>query len=247
LADGSLIVDELVVRYGLAQAVRGVSLSVAGGEIVGVLGRNGAGKSTLLRAINGLHPVSSGRITLDGRDITNLRPDQIARRGVGHVLENRGIFTDLTVFENLRASFTGVAAGEEQARIKDVLALFPWLQERRNQLGAGLSGGQQQMVAIARALLRRPRMLLLDEPSKGLAPVIVAQVASVLRDAVKDGRMGILLVEQSFDLLWDLSDRICVMAEGRIVLSEKESALTPEVLRRAYFGEGGAQAAGGYP
>lgn len=239
-----MIVDGLVARYGLAQAVRGVSLSVGPGEIVGVLGRNGAGKSTLLRAINGLHRISSGRVTLAGEDITNRRPDQIARRGIAHVLENRGIFTDLTVLENLRSSFTGVGAGDEDARLSQVMGYFPWLAERRDQLGAGLSGGQQQMVAISRALLRRPRMLLLDEPSKGLAPSIVAQVASILREAARAGGMGILLVEQSFDLLWDLSDRICVMAEGRITMSAKKDALTPDILRQAYFGDVGADAGG---
>jgi branched-chain amino acid transport system ATP-binding protein len=161
----------------------------------------------------------------------------VARRGIAHVLEDRGIFGDLTVGENLRSSLTGVPAREEQERMSQVVADFPWLKERWKQLGGSLSGGQQQMVAIARCLLRRPRLLLLDEPSKGLAPAIVSTVADILRKSVAATGMGILLVEQSFELLWELSDRIYVIGEGRIVLDGEKADLSPARLRAAYFGE----------
>ena len=235
-----LKIDHLVVRYGLAQAVRGISLSVGSGEIVGILGRNGAGKTTLLRAISGLVPIASGALQLDGRNIHNHRADEVARRGIGHVLEDRGIFGDLTVSENLRASLTGISRQDQETGLASVLNLFPWLKERQKQLGADLSGGQQQMVAIARALLRRPKILLLDEPSKGLAPAVVAAVAAVLQKAVVDTGLGVLLVEQSFDLLWSLSDRIYVLGEGRIVLEGSKASLTPDQLRAAYFADAGS-------
>jgi len=231
-----LKLDNLVVRYGLAQAVRGVSLTVGAGEIVGILGRNGAGKTTLLRAISGLIPVATGSMQLHNQSILNHRADAVARRGISHVLEGRGIFGDLTVGENLRASFTGVPREAEEKALASVLVLFPWLRERDKQLGADLSGGQQQMLAIARALMRRPKILLLDEPSKGLAPTVVDSVSIVLRKAILETGLGVLLVEQSFDLLWSLSDRIYVLGEGRIVLEGRKASLSPDQLRAAYFG-----------
>ena len=235
-----LKIDNLVVRYGLAQAVRGISLTVGSGEIVGILGRNGAGKTTLLRAISGLIPIAAGALLLDDQNIHNHRADEVARRGIGHVLEDRGIFGDLTVGENLRASFTGISREAEEKGLASVFDLFPWLKEREKQLGANLSGGQQQMVAIARALLRRPKILLLDEPSKGLAPTVVDAVAAVLRKAVVETGLGVLLVEQSFDLLWSLSDRIYVLGEGRIMLEGRKASLSPDQLRAAYFGDAGS-------
>ncbi|SDR64137.1 branched-chain amino acid transport system ATP-binding protein [Rhizobiales bacterium GAS113] len=243
MPDPLLRIDDLVVRYGLAQAVRMVSLSVGRGEIVGILGRNGAGKTTLLRAISGLIQVASGSVRFEEKDITNWRGDRIARLGVSHVLEHRGIFGDLSVDENLMASLTGISRQAGERRIAEVLEEFPWLKERRKQLGAGLSGGQQQMVAIARALLRGPRVLLLDEPSKGLAPAVVDQVSSVLLRKVAETGMGILLVEQSFDLLWSLSHRICVLAEGGIVLGGEKTSLSPQSLQAAYFGNAGKASA----
>lgn len=237
-----LKIDDLIVTYGLAQAVRGISLTVASGEIVGILGRNGAGKTTLLRAISGLIPVVAGSMHLDNQNITNNRADHVARHGIGHVLEDRGVFGDLTVGENLRASFTGISKQAEEKRLASIFELFPWLKERQKQLGGNLSGGQQQMLAIARALLRRPKILLLDEPSKGLAPSVVESVAAVLRKAVVETGMGVLLVEQSFDLLWSLSDRIYVLSEGRIILEGQKASLSPDQLRAAYFGDASSSA-----
>jgi ABC-type branched-subunit amino acid transport system ATPase component len=239
-----LAIEDLIVTYGLAQAVRSVSLAVGRGEIVGILGRNGAGKTTLLRAVSGLLPVAGGSVSLDGKAITSWRGDRIARLGIAHVLEDRGVFGDLSVGENLTAALTGMSRAAGDRGIAAIFEQFPWLAERKDQLGAGLSGGQQQMVAIARALLRNPRVLLLDEPSKGLAPAIVDLVGSILSRRVAETGMGILLVEQSFDLLWRLSHRICALAEGRIVLEGEKRSLSPQVLQAAYFGDARREPAG---
>ena len=219
-----------VVYHSVMLVLKGVSLRVPAGGVVALLGPNGAGKTTTLRAITGLLDIhdgeaTKGSITLDGEDVLGLAPDAVVRRGVAQVMEGRRILADLTVEENLLAG--GWCADRRQAR-EDLEALcqrFPVLGERRHRAAGYLSGGEQQMLAIARALIVRPRLLLLDEPSLGLAPQIVAQVAALIREIHAEG-VAVLLVEQNANLALDLADHGYVMENGRVVIDG-----TPEELR----------------
>jgi branched-chain amino acid transport system ATP-binding protein len=208
-----LSVAELHAHYGASHVLQGVELELPRGRICAVLGRNGVGKTTTLRSIMGLLAPSSGSIRLDGRDVTGWPPHQVARAGVGYVPEGRMIFPDLTVVENIRI------AERRPARIWPLgrlLALFPALKERARNLGAHLSGGEQQMLAIARALASDPQVLLLDEPSQGLAPLVVRDLAEVIR-RLRDEGVTILLVEQNLRLAETVADEIRIMVKGRIV------------------------------
>jgi urea ABC transporter ATP-binding protein UrtE len=211
-----LRVAQLHAGYGSTQVLGGVSLELRPGEVLALMGRNGAGKTTLMRTIIGLLRPSGGCIELDGTSICGLPPHRVAQKGVAFVPQGRGIFAKLTVHENLLIGTRGAAAA--QAEIPDsVFDYFPVLAERREQRGGTLSGGEQQMLAIARALCGRPRVLLLDEPSEGIQPSIVHDLGRLLRRIVKDAGVAILLVEQNLDLALELADRGLIMEKGRIV------------------------------
>jgi branched-chain amino acid transport system ATP-binding protein len=232
-----LRLDGLEVAYGDMTAVRGVSLEVAPGEIVALIGSNGAGKTTTLRAIGGLLRPRRGRVELDGRPITGLGPAEIVARGVAHVPEGRQLFPTLTVAENLELGARTPESRRRRAEtLEQVFALFPRLAERRVQTAGSLSGGEQQMCAIGRALMARPRLLMLDEPSLGLAPVVVTAIFENLR-RINQERVTILLVEQNVLRALRLSHRGYVLENGAVALSGPSAALlADERVRRAYLG-----------
>jgi branched-chain amino acid transport system ATP-binding protein len=206
-----LQLDDVHTYYGASHVLQGISLTVHAGEIVSLLGRNGAGKTTTIRSVMGYVPPRRGRITLDGASLQSAPPHRIARLGIGLVPQGREIFPTLTVRENLEIAHRGHAWNLER-----VFALFPRLRALQERRGAHLSGGEQQMVAIARALMTNPRVLLLDEPSEGLAPLIVAEVARVLQ-TLRGQDSAILLVEQNLGLALKVADRVYIMSKGRIV------------------------------
>jgi branched-chain amino acid transport system ATP-binding protein len=232
-----LEVRDLLVSYGEIRAVKGISLSVAAGEIVAILGGNGAGKTTTLKTVSGLLAPRSGEILLDGESLRGVPPHLIVRKGIAHVPEGRHVFNRLTVYENLEMgayarSDTGVAADLDR-----VFALFPRLWERRRQRAGTLSGGEQQMLAIGRALMANPRLLLLDEPSMGLAPVLVEQIFETVQSINRQGTT-VLLVEQNAALALEVATRAYVLETGTIVLSGAAADLVRhEDVRRAYLGE----------
>jgi branched-chain amino acid transport system ATP-binding protein len=232
-----LDVQELHVYYGEIHALKGISLSVGAGEIVALLGPNGAGKSTTVKAISSLIPSRSGRIVLEGKDLVGVPAHDVVHLGVAHAPEGRRIFNRLSVYENLEMG----AYLRNDPRVKDdierVFVLFPRLRERHTQVAGTLSGGEQQMLAIGRALMAQPRLLLLDEPSMGLAPVVVEQIFDTIRQVNQHGTT-ILLVEQNAAMALEIAHRGYVLETGTVVLtgSAAELAATPEV-RRAYLGE----------
>ena len=231
-----LALDTVSVAYGKRRALDGVSLTVGAGEIVTLLGANGSGKSTTLRAISGLVRPSTGRVVFDGRDITRAAPDAIVAAGVGHVPEGREIFPEFTVHENLLVGgHTVPRAGVAEATERE-FALFPVLRERARQLAGTLSGGEQQMLAIARALMIRPRLLLLDEPSLGLSPRLAREIFAVIARLSAEGAT-ILLVEQNARRALALASRAYVLETGRVVVSgpARELAADPRI-RVAYLG-----------
>ncbi|MBL8519864.1 MAG: ABC transporter ATP-binding protein [Betaproteobacteria bacterium] len=226
------------VAYGGIQAVKGISLHVDAGELVTLIGANGAGKSTTLKAISGLHHAGAGDIRYDGQDIRTLPSFEIARRGLVLVPEGRGVFPALTIEENLamgaysRTDRDGIAAD-----IEEKFALFPRLKERAKQTAGTLSGGEQQMLAISRALMAKPKLLLLDEPSMGLAPIMVQKIFEVVKEVAKRG-VTILLIEQNARLALSISHRGYVMDGGLITLEgESKSLLDDPKVREAYLGE----------
>lgn len=231
-----LSVEGLHARYGSAEVLHGVDFAVPAGEVTVVLGANGAGKTTILRSICAMVH-TTGRIVFDGRDIAGLRTDRIARLGIAHVPQGRGTFGDLTVEENLRiGGFTTTAAAAERA-IEHWYDFFPRLRERRRQQAAGLSGGEQQMLAIARALVAGPRLLLLDEPSLGLAPRITREVFEVLGRINEETGLTVLVVEQNAHLALDIGSSAVLVDAGRVVAQRAAAGLArDESVRRAYLG-----------
>ena len=227
-----LKVESVDCRYGLLQAVRGVSLEIAQGETVALIGANGAGKTTLLRTIAGAHRPSGGRVWWDGADITHVPAHRRVAKGIALVPEGRRLFPSLTVEENLR-----VAASRRGGRwtVEAVLDVFPLLKPRRHMPAVNLSGGEQQAVAIGRALMTNPRLLLLDEVSLGLAPVVVDAVYRSLTDVIREGAT-VLLVEQDLTRALEVADRFVCMLEGRVVLEGDASTLDRDRVVRAYFG-----------
>jgi branched-chain amino acid transport system ATP-binding protein len=239
LAKPMLSVRGVATFYGAIQALHGVDLDVAKGEIVTLIGANGAGKSTLLMTICGNPRARAGAITLDGEDITALATHEIVRRGVAQVPEGRRIFPRMSVFENLQMGATLVDPAHFQHDLERVFAMFPRLAERREQRGGTLSGGEQQMLAIARALMSRPRLLLLDEPSLGLAPLIVRQIFEAIGRIAREEGVTIFLVEQNAFHALRLADRGYVLANGRVRLSGSGRELLANAEVRAAYLEGG--------
>ena len=234
-----LQVDGLAVAYGPIQAVREVSLTVQEGEIVAVLGANGAGKSTTLQAIVGLIPAQRGRIVLSGRTVSGLMPEQIVRLGMTLTPEGRRIFGSMTVEENLRIGGATNRAGSGLSETwSELMELFPILASRRRQVAGTLSGGEQQMLAIARSLMSQPKLLLLDEPSLGLAPKIVESIFDLIQELRRRGRT-ILVVEQNVHMVLEIADRGYVIASGEVVMTgtARELAASNDV-ERAYMGQG---------
>ncbi|HQT89386.1 MAG TPA: ABC transporter ATP-binding protein [Acidiphilium sp.] len=231
-----LKINELRVAYGQIEALKGVSLVVEPGEVVAILGANGAGKTTLMRAISGLLPKSSGQIIFEDRDITNLSADRIVRCGIAQSPEGRRVFGTLTVAENLKLGGFTRPPQESRASIEAAYTMFPRLAERREQFAGTLSGGEQQMLAIGRALVAKPKLLLLDEPSLGLAPIIIQSIFRSLR-GIADTGVTILIVEQNARAALKLADRGYVLEVGRIMLEGDSTTIlhSPEV-RAAYLG-----------
>jgi branched-chain amino acid transport system ATP-binding protein len=227
---------DVSVAYGKRRALEGVSLTVGAGEIVTLLGANGSGKSTTLRAVSGLVRAARGGIRYDGRDIARWPADAIVAAGLGHVPEGREIFVEFTVLDNLLVGAHTVPTREVPARLEAAYSLFPVLRERRRQRAGTLSGGEQQMLAIARALMTRPRLLLLDEPSLGLAPMLVREIFAVIRRINADG-VAVLLVEQNARAALALAARGYVLETGRVVAAGTSAALAVDPrIRSAYLG-----------
>jgi len=231
-----LQIEDLHVSYGHIQALKGISLHVQEKEVVAILGANGAGKTTLMRTLSGLITPQSGKITFAGHDITRMGADRIVRLGIGQSPEGRRVFGTLSVAENLRMGGFTRPAAEIDASCEHVYSIFPRLLERRDQLAGTLSGGEQQMLAIGRALVTKPRLLLLDEPSLGLAPIIVRNIFQVLRE-VRDSGVTILIVEQNARMALKLADRGYVLEVGKLSHegSARELLASPEI-QAAYLG-----------
>lgn len=231
-----LSVQRLTAGYGKIAVLHGVDMTIYAGEAVALLGPNGAGKTTLLRAVSGLLPWG-GTASFDGRSLVGLSPRDTARRGLVHVIEGHRVFTQLSVADNLLLAGYDLPRGERSARVDEALSRFPEIAAKRADRAGALSGGQQQMLAVAQGLVRRPRLLMLDEPSAGLSPVLVDRVLSVAATLRSRGT-AILLVEQLVEKALRLADRVYAMAQGRIVL---QAATTepdlPHRLERAYFGQ----------
>ena len=236
-----LDVQSVEAGYGKIGVLHGVAIYVRAGEVVSLLGPNGAGKTTLLRAISGLLPLTSGRIAFNGSDITGAGPREAARAGLVHVIEGHRVFTQQSVADNMLLAGYDVPRRERALRIDQALAYFPEIAARRHVLGGALSGGQQQMLVVAQGLVRRPKLLMLDEPSAGLAPVLVDRVLDVVAELKRQGT-AVLLVEQLVEKAISRSDRVYALARGRIVL--EAPATMPDLSRRlehAYFGHEDAE------
>jgi branched-chain amino acid transport system ATP-binding protein len=232
-----LVVDDVHTFYGQIHALRGVTLNVAKGEVVTLIGANGAGKTTTLKTITGLLHARQGSVHFEGDDITKEAAHKLVERGIGHAPEGRRIFPRLTVLENLQMGAFSRPRADLTPDIDRVFALFPRLKERTGQLGGTLSGGEQQMLAIGRALMSEPRMLLLDEPSLGLAPILVAQVFETIKEINSQGTT-VLLVEQNALQALSIANRGYVLQTGEVVLSGTAASLREnETVRKAYLGE----------
>jgi branched-chain amino acid transport system ATP-binding protein len=232
-----LEVKDLTVRYGKAQALKSLNLGVADGEVVALIGANGAGKTTLLRAISGLKPAVGGEITFLGQRIDGVAPHQIVARGIAHVPEGRIVFGPMTVIDNLRmGAYLRKDKKAVEADLERMYEHFPRLKERRKQLSESLSGGEQQMLAVARALMAAPKLLLMDEPSMGLSPIMVEEVGQIVT-SIRASGLSVLLVEQNANLALSLADRAYVLEVGSIVLDgPSQQVATNDIVRKAYLG-----------
>jgi branched-chain amino acid transport system ATP-binding protein len=240
VAEPLLGVAGLESGYGKIRVLHGIDLKISAGEVVALLGPNGAGKTTLLRALSGLLPVNSGSVSFGGHDIANATPRETARQGLVHVIEGHRVFTQLSVTDNLLLAAYDLPRSERIARLEQALSFFPEIAEKRHERGGALSGGQQQMLTVAQGLVRRPRLLMLDEPSAGLSPVLVDRVLDVIAQLRSQGR-AVLLVEQLLKKTLSVADRVYALVQGHIVL---EAATTeadlPQRLERAYLGHDNA-------
>jgi branched-chain amino acid transport system ATP-binding protein len=236
-ADPLLEVDDITVRYGRIEALHGVSLAVGPGEIVALIGANGAGKSTLMRAVSGIRPLSGGAVRFTGEDISRTPAHRRVVLGLSQAPEGRGVFPGMTVLENLTMGcFTRRDKAEIRSDLDRVFTLFPRLAQRRSQLGGTMSGGEQQMVAIGRALMARPQVLLLDEPSMGLAPMLIQQIFAIIKEINMQGTT-VLLVEQNAQQALSLADRGYVLETGRVVGTGSGAELLRDPsVREAYLG-----------
>ena len=230
-----LKVEHIHTYYGESHILQGVDLSVAPAQCVAVLGRNGAGKTTTLRSILGLTPARRGRVIFNGTDITRLPTYRIVKSGIAFVPEDRGIFPTVTVEEHLAIAYGASKRRPRRKPVEHVFAIFPRLAERRRSLGGQLSGGEQQMLAIGRALVAAPDLMILDEPSEGLAPVIIERLEAVLKD-VKASGTPILLVEQNYHLATQLADYVYVLSQGRVQFAgDTQSLIANDDIRRTYL------------
>ena len=231
-----LKIKNLNVYYGAIHALKSINIEIREGEIVTLIGSNGAGKTSTLKAISGIIPCKSGTIEFEGKDITNVQPHKLVYAGIGHVPEGRRIFSELTVMENLELGAYTRRDKEIKSDFEKVFEKFPRLKERRKQDAGTLSGGEQQMLAIGRALMSRPKLLLLDEPSMGLAPIIVRQIFSTIKEINKSGTT-ILLVEQNANMALSIADRAYVIETGQIVNSGLAKDIKQnEDVKKAYLG-----------
>jgi branched-chain amino acid transport system ATP-binding protein len=229
-----LRISGLSTGYGKVIVLRGIDLTIGAGEIVALLGPNGAGKTTLLRAVSGLLPWS-GSVQFGGRDLSGAGPRETAKAGLVHVIEGHRVFTQQSVFDNLLLAAYDLPRGERNARVEEALGFFPEIAEKRHERAVALSGGQQQMLAVAQGLVRRPRLLMLDEPSAGLSPVLVDRVFVVVR-RLREAGTAVLLVEQLIEKALALADRVYALARGSIVLEAPTSEPDlPHRLELAYF------------
>ncbi len=227
-----LVVENLDLHYGSSQILHGISLTAALGEVTCVMGTNGVGKTSLLKAISGRHARSAGSVSLDRQSIGKLAAHHLARMGVGYVPQGRDVFPLLTVAENLTTGFACLPKADH--RVPDeIFELFPVLKEMQHRRGGDLSGGQQQQLAIARALITKPKLLLLDEPTEGIQPNIIQQIGSVIDYLRDQGGMAIVLVEQYFDFAYKHADRFVILRRGRVVQSGAKADMTRETLLEA--------------
>lgn len=233
-----LEIKDLKVNYGMIQAIKGVSFHVEQGEIIALIGANGAGKTTILHTITGLLSPKEGHVFFEGTDITKIPAHKIVPMGMAHVPEGRRVFSNLTVLQNLKmGAYTRKDRAEVQKSLKKVYARFPRLEERQNQMAGTLSGGEQQMLAMGRALMSNPKIILMDEPSMGLSPIYVNEIFSIIEEVSKSGTT-VLLVEQNAKKALSIADRAYVLETGNIVLEGKASdLLNNEDIKKAYLGE----------
>jgi branched-chain amino acid transport system ATP-binding protein len=232
-----LAVVRLESGYGKIRVLHGIDLQVSAGEVVALLGPNGAGKTTLLRALSGLLPVSAGQVRFAARDMTNATPREAARAGLVHVIEGHRVFTQISVTDNLLLAGYDLPRGERAARVEEALAFFPEIADKRRERGGALSGGQQQMLTVAQGLIRRPRLLMLDEPSAGLSPVLVDRVLDVISRLRGQGT-AVLLVEQLLEKALAVADRVYALVHGHIVLEAATGeANLRQQIERAYLGQ----------
>lgn len=233
-----LEVKDLQVYYGMIQAIKGISFEVNQGEVIALIGANGAGKTTTLHTVTGLISPKSGQVLFEGKDITKTPAHKIVSMGMAHVPEGRRVFAELSVYENLRmGAYTRKDKAEIEETLKSAYKRFPRLQERKNQMAGTLSGGEQQMLAMGRALMSKPRIILMDEPSMGLSPIMVNEIFDIIR-AVSESGTTVLLVEQNAKKALSIADRAYVLETGKIVLSgDAKELLEDDSIKKAYLGE----------
>lgn len=233
-----LEISDLEVYYGVIQAIKGISFDVNEGEVIALIGANGAGKTTTLHTITGLLSAKAGSITFEGQDITKIPGYKIVSRGMAHVPEGRRVFAQLSVLQNLRmGAYTRKDKNEIEENLKQIYKRFPRLEERQNQMAGTLSGGEQQMLAMGRALMSHPKIILMDEPSMGLSPIFVNEIFDIIKE-VSSGGTTVLLVEQNAKKALSIADRAYVLETGKIVLEGKaEDLLNDDSIKKAYLGE----------